>query len=414
VSNPSQSAPFLYIWSLERLVLSISVLIVTLYFVYSTTNRELAFFNSYIFLCVLISLLSLEGIFRLFPHYTPSSLRPFLPVWALEKIADYREEGIGGEGMVFRYKPNTHLVNYPHVVIDAMGFRNSNEIHDKKSIDVVLLGDSMLMALAASEDLGAILRDKGISALNLGMGGYSPQHYRDVYFRFVQKKRIRHKWVFVFVYAGNDFRDAVLYERTRGEALGYREYIYNPRQIEDNTYKSWVLKTLELIPGMLKALKTSYRSPEGVDSLSVENVFLPYRTIAYPLGPLHDAWWPPRITADDDAWQYCRDALSNIVALAKDSGAIPLIVLLPPPSSIYASFNSEFCDAKKNMDQIASLIRDEVDCKLIDTGPILQKAIAGKFIYASNMDCHYNDAGVNTIYRMIDEILGSASGNIDD
>ena len=95
------------------------------------------------------------------------------------------------------------------LTIDENGYRNS--AINQTEVDIVILGDSITFAKDSKVEIGDLFREEGLSALNLGMSGYGPQYYRDVYKKYVIEKGIKHKNVIVNIFVGNDFSDAVRY-----------------------------------------------------------------------------------------------------------------------------------------------------------------------------------------------------------
>lgn len=57
---------------------------------------------------------------------------------------------------------------------DRYGFRNPNSVHDKKNIDILIVGDSFSAGHCEKRDIGTLLREKVNNTLNMAYGGNGP------------------------------------------------------------------------------------------------------------------------------------------------------------------------------------------------------------------------------------------------
>jgi hypothetical protein len=412
--------PFVGIWSLKRLGFLIATAAIAIYFVFSVSVPRLVRFNNYLAFLGICSLFAFELIFRIKPSLIPFESR-LLPTATVVEISAGRGELVDGENMIYHYQPNQRLTRFSHMTIDSSGFRNPPGQRSNSDFDIVLLGDSILMAHASEYDLGELFRRGGYSTLNLGMGGFAPQHYLDTYKAFVVDRDIAHRYVMTFLFVGNDFRDALLYDRVKAANGDYLDYVYGPKSMPGTSH--W---TSTIPEGILEAVNGGHRyddlathlertairlwqftvgaRPGGKrehenDSPRILEVHLPSGSIEYPVGHGYDSWWPPLLTTDDPAWQATWEALEGVVRLAQDSGAVPIIVIVPSPASIYAEYNSNFADARKNTDRVVELILLQgLDHILVDLHDELTQAFAVEFLFLHERDCHFSTRGVRVIF----------------
>ena len=88
---------------------------------------------------------------------------------------------------------------------DRYGLRNADEVYGQGEFDVVLVGDSFAMGHCVERDMGALLRGRGISTVNLGYGGNGPLIELATLREYGSMLTPRHVlWVY---FEGNDLRD---------------------------------------------------------------------------------------------------------------------------------------------------------------------------------------------------------------
>ena len=146
-----------------------------------------------------------EVVIRYFDHLIPSALAYHLSPSALTKLHNNHGQLQREPNGFFHYRPQHKIPYHPWIVIDENGFRNSSS--NQTSAEIILLGDSIIFSRDSRVDIGEHFRNNGKSAVNLGIEGYAPQHYRDVYRRMIIDKSIPHKYVLINVFVGNDFAD---------------------------------------------------------------------------------------------------------------------------------------------------------------------------------------------------------------
>ena len=94
--------------------------------------------------------------------------------------------------------------------------------------------------------MGELYREKRISVMNLAMGRYAPQHYREAYKEFVIKEGVSHKYVLIFFYMGNDISDSIVYSRLlkKGKDGDYRDYGMRGYKGSGNESLPWIINLI--------------------------------------------------------------------------------------------------------------------------------------------------------------------------
>ena len=334
---------------------------------------------------IVSSLVLAEILVRFNDHLIPASLAEHLSSGALAKV--HHDHGkLQDESGVYYYRPFKKIPFEPWIAIDEIGFRNSAA--NQLDAEYVLLCDSIIFARDAREDLGNHFRSKGMTALNLGMEGYAPQHYRETYRKFVINKGIKHKYVIVNVFVGNDFNDQNRYPwklSTQGSGVG------------------WLPWALNLAMGTIK----NFQSQATYD-LQITNgekrVALPYKEIG--VGYL---WWQGK--PDESQFAKINGILSDIVTKAKSVGATPVLVIFPSPAAVYGrdaqpDFRN-FYEAHKN---IVKMFRKAFkELPILDPNDALADAVLKKFIFVSDSDCHLNDYGNEVFFQFLSDNLEGLS-----
>ena len=288
---------------------------------------------------------------------------------------------------IYTYHPFEKFNWYPHLKIDENGFRNS--VNNQVKVDTVLLGDSIFFGKNSEVDVGELLRLDGVSSLNLAIGGYAPQHYRDVYKKFVIDKGIKHKSVIVSIFVGNDFHDVNRYP-----------WKINPIG-KGKTYYPWILN---LLIGVIDYHKVA-RNYQIESKESKHRVVLPYGEIG-----IRWLWWPG--TQDGNSWtrgdyelMEVKKALLEIINLADQSNANVSLVFTPSPSSVYGlKLYPKFKKYTKIQNDIVKIFEKEFtfpNVKIIDPTKQLAEAIEKKFLYIEESDCHFNTHGMKVFYNII-------------
>lgn len=334
----------------------------------------------FIFYLIISSMFIIEVTIRAFPALIPGHTIEYLSENAFSNLLKSRGRQQEEGEAIYRYRAYQRFLYNPEIIIDELGFRNS--VFEQQKVDTVLLGDSIVFGKGSETDLGDLFRQDGISALNLSMSGYAPQHYRDVYKRFIIDRDIQHREVLVTLFVGNDFSDSMRY----------------PWKLEGNpqgvAYFPWVLN---LIIGSIKNYPAS-RSYDKELKSSKNVVELPYKEIR-----TRYLWWPPEITEQQHQFQRTLKALAEINELALSQNSRVSIVIMPSPASVYGykhhtSFK-RFYDRHKTI--VALFKKNLPEATILDPTDFLAKAIEKEFLYIAESDCHFNSVGMKQYYYFL-------------
>jgi hypothetical protein len=417
--------PEVFHGSLPLVFLLVASFMLTAYSCVSLVFVRLQNANNYLCYLGIFALISLEIIFQVKPDLVPGPLMLYLPKKTVERIRIAVAHKWGyytGEDMIFHYPPYQQLdhgeLKRPHVHIDEEGFRNPSQTGTEYNL--VLLGDSMVFALDAKRDLADRFRALGYSAINLGMEGYAPQQFRDVYKKYIIDRDIRHNHVLLFLYIGNDFSDAEAYQWVRDKGGDYTDYVIG--ETKGIPQLPFVLNLIRGIPEYLLQLGQTglnygdfpASSEEySEDMIEGRRITLPYDTLE-----VHDWLWPPpAINQDSTQWSYVRSALDDIIALAEKSGATPWIFLYPSPLTVYSDFEvgPPPNNSLRKFDRRHALIRDLLEkyaqsknVSFFDYDSALKAEIEHTFLFVGKDDGHFNDDGLDKIFELLTKILSSA------
>ena len=409
-------------WSWSQLLLLTTIFLFTAYFAISLFQAKLQNINNYLCYFGIFMLIGLEIIFQFMPQLIPGQLINYLPKKTVERIrieVGYEWGYYTGENMIYHYPPSRQMdygqLKRPFVHIDNEGFRNPNQ--DSSEYDIVLLGDSMLFALDAQRDLGDRFRQAGSSAINLGMEGYSPQQYRDVYQNYIIDRNIGHQHVLIFLYIGNDFSDATAYRSIVENGGDYTDYI-----IGDTYGDPRLPLTINLLRGLPHFLfpsseeeyddgdfpqtLSSEEEEDSADMIDGRIIDLPYTTVE-----VHDWLWPPpAISSTDNSWELVSNALDDIIFLAEEAGATPMFFLLPSPLTVYSEYelnpppNNSLKKYDRNHATVHQLLVEYTtsqNVSFVDLDSPLKTEIGDTFIFAAKDDGHFSDEGLDVVFEIV-------------
>ena len=337
-----------------------------------------------IFYVLIITLLISEIVLRNSINWIPEDLIEYLSSSAISKVTKERGQIQEDGTPIYHYKPFQKINWYPYIKIDESGYRNS--IYKQNKVETVLLGDSIIFAKASENDLGDLFRKEGKSALNLGMGGYSPQHYRDVYKKYVIEKNVQHKNVIVSIFVGNDFDESVKYP-----------WILSPPTAKGNQYFPWIIN-------LMFGAVDLYRQGRYYKEEIKYKISLPYGEIG-----INYLWWPP--VPSDERWSKVDSALNDIVKMASKANAKVSFVIIPSPASVYGvqvypEFSLHLDRHNKIVDEFRKRFKN---INIIDPNNKLAKKIEKKFLYTSESDAHFNTYGIEVFFDIINSELELAS-----
>ena len=352
---------------------------------------------------VLCNVVLLEVAFRTFPSLVPPNLLALLPAAERGRVATdlglMTEGSFRGDGMLYSFRSGAaQLKAYPWVTTDEDGFRNPTA--PKGRVDAVLFGDSVTFARHARKDLGELLRDKGIAAYNLGMGGHSPFHYRDAYRRYVVERGLAHDHVLVFAsFGGTDFADATKYAHVVRQGGDWRDYLGEATAIGPewpDRQPFWMVAFAARAPAYLRTQLSDVGRILNRLAGQKADIVLPYATFSVTPQILD----LPDIAATSEGWRDFAAAIDDLVGLAAGAKATVAIVLMPNAGLLYRDSVVGFDGFKQTLDARYQTIVGLIEARyrprgvtvLSMVGP-LARAVAERPIAAGPLDFHFGTEG---------------------
>jgi len=328
---------------------------------------------------IFITLLLAEIIVRNAINWIPSDYINYLSPQAVLKINKERGQIQDEDSYIYHYKPFQKMNHYPYLKIDENGYRNS--VNKQSKVDMVLLGDSLIFAKRSQKDLGDLFREKNKSVLNLSMGGYSPQHYRDVYKKYAIDKKIKHKNVILGFFVGNDFSDSERYPWNLKSPTG-----------KGIPFFPWIIN---LIIGMVDHYGVVRNYNIEIEE-SQHRISLPYKEIG-----IKYLWWTPN--PSDDQWNKVEESLKEVLKMAKQAGAQVSFVIIPSPASVYGvKLHPDFSIYTDRHHKIVNEFRARFkDTNIIDINEEISKEIEKEFLYVAESDAHFNTQGTRSFFNII-------------
>lgn len=393
----SSGSPDFFIWSWLRLGSLLILLVVAVYFFISLFKPSFLKLNNYLTYLFLVVLIGLEVFIRFRLEVIPDAMLTYLPKAVRQKQAlargFFEKEILTGEGLLYHYQSYQILPKYPYLKIDEFGYRNSEKLSNQ--VDIVILGDSLIIAKGAEKDLGDLFRQYGYSAINLGMDGYSPQQYRDAYKKYIVTKNISHNFVLIFLFIGNDIGEAIQYEKIKKSGGDYLNYLVEEKD-RHLKFLPWTINIARAIPFYIFNIFKDRDEFIYVD--------LPYKTIK----TFKNWQWNQVAKETELGWQAIQEAVAEINFLAKENGAVPIIFLISDPSRFYSQFNDYFKKYDKSYAELVDLISNyfkKENVLFVDLTNLLTEEIKKDFIFLSDTDVHFNTLGIEKLFEIIKDYL---------
>jgi len=349
--------------------------------------KKLVNYSSYILVIVFISVEL--ALVQFYPQLWPKNLVGYMEPNKQKEFAKANglQVDMLGENLLYYYRPNQKIGAYPEFKVDKNGYRNKEEWSNNP--DIVMLGDSITIAAGSKVDAADLFRNEGFKVINLSMGGYAPQQYRDALSYKIIKNNIKPKFVIVVLFVGNDFRDSTLYNQYKIEGKDYKAYFGEPKlQIE---YRKNIFE--------IERLFLAWKSHN--DWLKREEPYLREVNLPYKNFRIGYAWSPPDIEVEKASYMLVENTLLEINKLSNNVGAKTILMVMPSPGVIYSNFSEKFNDEAINYKKI--LKRLELQSKnskieIIDGMPNLTYALKNNFIFLNNSDTHLNEFGVDAMF----------------
>src|SRR5262245_21292367 len=222
-----------------------------------------------------------------------------------------------------------HSIRYH---FDSDGFRNA-EMHE--SSDVVVIGDSMVEYGDSENDILAAKLERltGLSVSSLGVGGYGPFQYLEVWKRFGLSKNP--KYALLCFYEENDLDDIHEYIRWKKEGRYYGLDILGAGFWK--RYRAAVKSTGRYLRAEIqRAIDESApaKTLPDVADLRMQNVHVQMLL----MDKLSTE--PIEKTLASEEWASLRQILREFNDAAKTHGVVPIIAYIPLAAHIYAEYST--------------------------------------------------------------------------
>lgn len=332
----------------------------------------------------IIILLSIIIVFEFFTvpfsKYFHGDIISYLSLSKIKAINKTRGLVQDHDSYIYRFHKFEKRNFYPHLIIDENGFRNS--VFNQKKVNTVLLGDSIFFARDSKLDIGDLFRKDGKSLINLGMGGYGPNHYLLVYKKFIVDKKIEHKNLIINLFPANDFKNTL-------------EWPYG-FELKSKGNKN-LPSLFNIIYGLYKTKNNALAYEKKI--IESKNVIeLPYKTLK-----INYLWWPDM--PKEQAWYKTTNILKQIIFLAREQNVNIKLIVNPSAASVYGKdIYPKFSEYYKTQKKIYKMLKVEFEDKnvvVFDPTDFLSEKVKKKFIYVNQTDTHFNEEGIKTYYDLI-------------
>jgi hypothetical protein len=408
ISNANPSAvKEIWIFSYFRFATLAALAGVAVYLLASLRSAWLMTWNSAAFVVAVSAMLAAEAGLRLFPGAVSDEYLVLFPEPARKDIAAQRgmftASTLNGNDMLYAYLPGWQNPRQPWLKIDADGYRNPQR--PVGALDVVLLGDSVMIAQGAKKDLADQFRDAGLTAANYGFSGYGILQYRDVYRAMVLKRGIRHRWVVVMITADNDLANTRNYVRVKASGGNWRDYLDRPPSFGwptwgDWQFTPWSVSAVLKLPFLLRQRQITARKNVPL--------VMPRGTVMTTEG----MFWFPDVEPGKVEWRAAQEGLREMIDDAAGARARVVLALAPNSGLIYAPYvkglERRIQIIEANRRRFVSFLRTRLGgegVRVIDLTGALQKAVGVGEIAQREGDYHLNDRGVEIVFEQLRQAM---------
>jgi hypothetical protein len=391
----------IWIYSFFRFSALAALGAIGVYLIWSLRYRRLMIWNTVSALVLLSVIVSLEAGLRLLPGILSDDLLILLPETAQRDIADSRglfsKSNLRGEQMLYSYTKGFSLLRQPWVRIDEDGYRNP--AIPSTSANVILLGDSVMIAQSAKKDLGDRFREIGLSAVNFGFGGYGLYQYRDVYRRHVIDRGLSHEWVIVMITFQNDLKNSLDYLAVKKSGGDWRNYLGRPTSYGwpewlDGKFVPRSISVLMKLPFVLRN-----RSVNTDDKLKLHT---PRGILPANSGTL----WAPDLVHGIREQRAVETPIRDIVEQANRVGAKVVLAFVPNSGLIYGIYakghEAKFNILENNRNQFVSFLKHRFSgdgVNIVDLTEKIRQRAGVVPISAHRLDYHLNDKGIEIVFK---------------
>ena len=404
--HPSAN-PNIFIFSYFRLIAIILCLSSAFYFLLSLNFKVLLGINNLIFYSIVFGLALSELFLRLNPAIIPDNQLSLLPFEAGQQLANKRglftPSNVVGKGTMFHMRPGVQLPGKPWITIDKNGFYNNVSLG--KSVDVVLLGASVLDARAAKINIADMFYASGSSAYSLAQGGpYGPFQFHEAYKKIIINENIFHRYVVILIILPNEFNKIHQYKRVTASGGDYRDLfqVSLTPDIIPSSVSPWTLSIIMKLSTRFPNLVSKFRHAAKQEYAKVK---FRDRALKIPVSEL----FVPEAT---ERWQDLGEALGRIFKDANSRGAKPLVVYYPLTPVLSAPFLEDHKEAKEKLTeyyentvaQLEASVRN-LGGEFLDVTPKIRKAQFEQDLMVAPGEYHLNQSGVKVLFSVIHKKL---------
>lgn len=307
---------------------------------------------------------------------------------------------------------------------DREGFRNPG---GRKTSDVVVVGDGFVSGGRNQKDtLTSRLEDRldGGTVTGLGVGGYGPYQYVEVFKRYGVPKRPRFA-LFGFN-EGNDLKDIRDYLKWKNESrTGYSSVYGWPF-----ASKSLLEKYRTVVSGIVNTLQAplwelNWRLIDYADARRgyVRSVHREVTVLRLGSQRYEVRWLDFQATQTteeimrSEEWRHLEQLLGAFKSSCTENGIVPLIVFIPTAAHIYAQYSSaesgrkwlsireQQIAAKKNLENAIVRIARDLEIELISLTAVFDAAAKKGAMLYHPLDTHWNSQGAEIAAAFIAEQL---------
>ena len=396
-----------WIYSYFRFAMLTTVGALAVYLMWSLRHHRLMMWNTVFVLVFSSGFATAELGLRVMPEVVPDDLLVLFPEPARKEIAASRgmfsTSAIQGEKMVYSFTGGWVLPRQTWVKIDAEGYRNPATTTG--FVDVVLLGDSVMIAQSAKKDLGDRFRDVGLSAVNYGFGNYGLFHYRDVYRSKVLSRGLSHRWVVVMITIQNDIANSLHYLSVKASGGSWRDYLSRPTSFgwptwADRNFTPWSVSVAMKLPFILRQ--------RMISKDKAVRLVMPRKTVMANSSIL----WVPDIAPGSPERRVVETTIGDIIDDATRAGAKVILAYAPNSGLIYAPYvkgnDSKVEILERNRHQFISFLNERFsgdEVRVVDLTIGLRKRTGVEIIGAGELDYHLNDKGIEIVFDELRKVM---------
>jgi len=295
---------------------------------------------------VILLFLVLEVVAWLSPNLIPIQIRNYIVTSDLDKaqkqMVDYLDES-----PFVKFNPNTMIKSQGYRgnnqqfiyewKTDNNGFKNLDVVSNKKTVDIVAVGDSFTegMGVATQYTWASILTKNGYSTYNLGVQGYAPIQLEGSFRKYGLK--LKPKYVIIGYCATTFEREKMFFDANK--AIKDKQFTGGVQSIIDAELRREIKLQVKYIVSASYMLASSVirkiiRSKNSRPGIEIKNrTFKDYKSEIAGVGSRVSAM--NKIEKESKEWRSMLLAFSNIIKMANSINAKVIFLYLPHRGHIY-------------------------------------------------------------------------------